>query len=288
MIQSRHTTLVSAAELAPQINDSTWRVFDCRHDLQHPQRGRSAYTQGHVPGAWFLHLDDDLSGPRTGRNGRHPLPDPDTLVRRLAACGVSATTQVVAYDEAGGAFAARLWWLLRWLGHDKVAVLDGGMPAWLRAGGALQSEVPACSSQQAGELRVNLRNELLVDVAYVQAHLKDGETVLLDARAGERFRGEVEPLDAVAGHIPGALNRDYRQNLDEQQYFRPAAELRAAFAHLLGARSPAVMVNSCGSGVTACHNLLAMEIAGLPGARLYAGSWSEWCADSSRPVATGA
>lgn len=281
---TRFTTLVGVSDLATHLENPAWRIFDCRHDLQNPQRGRDAYAAGHISGAYFLHLDEDLSGRKTGQNGRHPLPDPLILARRLAVCGVGEETQVVAYDDAGGAFAARLWWLLRWLGHEKVAVLDGGLSAWARAGGALQTSIPA---KVAGDLRVNLLLESSVNAAYVEAHLGDARMALLDARSGERFRGEVEPLDPVAGHIPGAINREYRDNLDAQQCFRPAAELRAAFTQLLGAHTPQTAVNSCGSGVTACHNLLAMEVAGLYGARLYAGSWSEWCADPGRPIAVG-
>lgn len=276
-------TLVSVQTLAEHIGDPTWRVFDCRHDLARPDAGEQAYREGHLPGARFLHLDRDLSGPRTGSNGRHPLPDPAALAAKLGQCGVSNSTQVVGYDDTGSMYAARLWWLLRWLGHDRVAVLDGGMPAWQRAGHDVTTEVPAVRPA-VFDWR---RREMPVDAAYLQAHLGDTSLLLLDGRGADRFRGENETLDPVAGHIPGAINRPFRLNLNPDGSFKSAEQLRREFAELLRDRSAKNVVAYCGSGVTACHNLLALELAGLHGARLYAGSWSEWCSDAQRPVATG-
>lgn len=277
--------LVSVDELVAHAGDPQWRVFDCRHDLGDTGYGEKAYLKGHVPGALFLHLDRDLSGAPTGRNGRHPLPDIETFAAKMAACGVGAQTQVVAYDNEGGVFAARLWWLLRWLGHENVAVLDGGLPGWKRAKQPLVTEIPCPAPAVFAPRDCGGR----VDVGHVLARLgSPDEMLLIDARSEERFAGENETLDPVAGHIPGAVNRFYFDNLDDAGvYFKPADELRAEFAALLAGRAAAAVVQQCGSGVTACHNLLAMEVAGLAGSRLYPGSWSEWCADPARPVAVG-
>ncbi len=275
-------TLIGASELARH-RDVGWRLFDCRHDLVQPEFGREAYRDGHIPGALHLHLDEDLSGPMTGKNGRHPLPDPQCLAEKLMSCGVGDDAQVVAYDDAGGMFAARLWWLLRWLGHDQVAVLDGGLQAWRGEGYPLTTEVPR---YPRGMLSVRLRQDW-VDAAYVLDHLHAPDMLVLDARSPDRFRGENESLDPVGGHIPGAVNRYFRDNLASDARFKPAGQLRAEFERLLGSRDPHTVVHQCGSGVTACHNLLAMEVAGLSGSRLYPGSWSEWCSDPVRPVATG-
>jgi thiosulfate/3-mercaptopyruvate sulfurtransferase len=272
--------LVSAEDLAAH---PEWRVFDCRHDLKNTEYGRLAYVRGHIPGALFLHLDEDLSGAKDGRNGRHPLPEVDDFARRMSACGVDATTQVVAYDNEGGIFASRLWWLLRWLGHDRVAVLDGGLAGWKRSKRALEEAVPVVAQRNF----TPHPQDMAVDVGQVLADLQSERMLIVDARSPERFRGENETLDPVGGHIPGAVNRFYFDNLDDDGcFFKSAAELRAEFDTLLAGRSAAQVVQQCGSGVTACHNLLAMELAGLAGSRLYPGSWSEWCADSSRPVAT--
>jgi len=259
-----------------------WRVFDCRHDLKNTGYGRDAYARGHIPGALFLHLDDDLSGPTNGSNGRHPLPSIEAFARRMSECGVDESTQVVAYDNEGGIFASRLWWMLRWLGHDQVAVLDGGLAGWRRSKRALEEQVPTVEPRKFAPRP----RDLTVGADAVLANLQSNRMLLLDARSPERFRGENETLDAVGGHIPGAMNRFYFDNLDDDGcFFKPVDELRAEFSALLGGRPPAQVVQQCGSGVTACHNLLAMELAGLAGSRLYAGSWSEWCADASRPVA---
>jgi thiosulfate/3-mercaptopyruvate sulfurtransferase len=277
------TTLVSCATLAAHLDDPDWRVFDCRHQLSDIEFGARAYAEGHLPGAFFMHLDRDLSSPMTGRNGRHPLPDPRVLADKLGAAGVSPATQVVVYDDAGGMVAGRLWWLLRWLGHDKVAVLDGGIGQWIKQGRPLTTDLPGSAPAVLVKTLAVCDSTLGADA--VLANIDGGDLVLVDARAADRFRGENETLDPVGGHIPGARNRFFRDNLDADGLFRPAAELRREFLALLAGAEPAQAVMYCGSGVSACHNLLAMEIAGLRGARLYAGSWSEWCSDAARPVA---
>lgn len=280
-----YTTLVSVDTLKEHLGNPDWVVLDVRHDLFKPNAGSDAYRAGHIPGALFAALDDDLSAPKNGRNGRHPLPDREALAERFRAWGVGPASQIVAYDAAGGQFAARLWWLARWLGHRAVALLDGGWPAWVAAGGATETGVPA---PVRGGFAVGASLAPLFVADDLLANLATGERIVVDARSGERYRGEVEPLDPVAGHIPGALNRPCAQNLDKDQRFKSPAQLREAFTSLLGDRAPASVVHQCGSGVTACHNLLAMELAGLTGSALYAGSWSEWVADPTRPVRTGA
>ncbi|MDA8257870.1 MAG: sulfurtransferase [Betaproteobacteria bacterium] len=273
--------LVTADELAAH---PEWRIFDCRHDLQNTEYGRTAYARGHIPGALFLHLDDDLSGAKDGRNGRHPLPDVADFARRMSACGVDETVQVVAYDNEGGIFASRLWWMLRWLGHDKVAVLDGGLAGWKRSKRALDESTPAVATR----IFTPRPQPLAVDVGQVLAGRGSPQMLIVDARSPERFRGENETLDPVGGHIPGAVNRFYFDNLDDAGcFFKSPEELRGEFAALLAGRPANQVVQQCGSGVTACHNLLAMELAGLSGSKLYPGSWSEWCADPARPVARG-
>ncbi len=259
-------------------------MVDCRHDLSNPQFGASAYADGHIPGAVFLSLDNDLSGPLTGNNGRHPLPDAARLMQRLGALGIDNHTQIVAYDDTGGMYAARLWWLLRWLGHDKVAVLDGGLQAWQEAGQALDSQTPA---RQPTSFHGSPQISKHIDATSLWSELQHGHVRLIDARSPDRFRGENETLDPVGGHIPGAINRFFRDNLDETGRFMPAEALRQAFTRLMGDFAADAVVHQCGSGVTACHNLLAMEHVGLTGSRLYPGSWSEWCADPSRQIATG-
>jgi thiosulfate/3-mercaptopyruvate sulfurtransferase len=282
-MSASYSTLIGALELAQRLRDPDWVVFDCRFDLADPAFGRQAYAASHVPGAFFLDLDEDLSGSKTGTNGRHPLPDPAQLAARLEASGVGNHTQVVAYDDAGGMFAARLWWLLRWLGHHRVAVLDGGLHAWLATGQALDEALP---EPRAATYALALRPDR-VDAQYVRQHLDRPDMVLIDARSPDRFRGENEMLDPVGGHIPGAINRFFRDNFDAHGCFKQASVLREEFGALIGAHSPRQVVHQCGSGVTACVNVLAMEAAGLSGSRLYAGSWSEWCADPSRPLARG-
>lgn len=278
------TTLVTVTELAAHLDDPAWVVCDCRHDLADYEAGRRAYRASHIPGARHLHLDEDLSGPKTGTNGRHPLPHPVTLVLRLGALGIDNGKQIVAYDASGGCYAARLWWMLRWMGHTRAAVLDGGWDAWIAAGKPVTTALPVIS---VTSFTPNPQPQLAVDAAFIAAHLDRPGIGIIDARSPDRFRGENETLDPVAGHIPGARNRFFKLNLEADGRFKPAAVLHREFIALLGDRSASNVVHQCGSGVTACHNLLAMEIAGFPGSRLYPGSWSEWVSDRSRPVATG-
>ena len=274
------STLISCEELARHLDDPEWRVFDCRHQLSDVGYGEKAYAQGHLPGAVFMHLDRDLSGPMNGRNGRHPLPDPQLLAGKMGAAGVGRQTQVVVYDDDGGMYAVRLWWLLRWMGHDRVAVLDGSIRLWISQGRPLTTDVPKCIPAL---FKVELR-DWVVTYDELAAKMDANDFCLIDARGPDRFRGENETMDPVGGHIPGARNRFFRDNLDAGA-FRPAAELRQEYLGVLAGVEPSQAVMYCGSGVTACHDLLAMEIAGLSGARLYAGSWSEWCANPRRPVA---
>lgn len=275
------TTLISHDELARHLDDAEWIVCDCRHDLADYEAGRRAYAQGHIPGARFVHLDEDLSGPKTGVNGRHPLPHPLTLALRLGALGIDSDKQIVAYDASGGCFAARMWWMLRWVGHTRVAVLDGGWQAWSGAGHPVAAERP---SVRHTTYTLRPQPDLAVDSVYVAAHLDDTEVALIDARSAERFHGKGETLDPVAGHIPGAINRFFQLNLDAKGCFKPPDDLRSELVGVLRDCDPRGVIHQCGSGVTACHNLLAMEHAGLTGSRLYPGSWSEWVSDRSRPV----
>lgn len=275
-------TLIEPAELTPHLRDPRWVIVDCRFDLADPDAGRRGYDQGHIPGAVYAHLDNDLSGPRTSASGRHPLPDPQVLAATLGGWGISADSIVVAYDDRSGAMAARLWWLLRWLGHDAVAVLNGGLAAWRQAGLPLDT---APAEPTPARFVAQPRPELIAEADEL---LSAGDRLrLLDARAAPRFRGEVEPIDPVAGHIPGAVNHPFDRNLDADGRFLPRERLAEALRSALGGAPPAQVVSSCGSGVTACHTLLALEHVGLTGARLYPGSWSEWIRDPSRPVARG-
>ncbi len=277
------TPLIGAEELATAIDRCV--VVDCRHDLMNPRAGSDAYAAAHIPGAHFLHQDHDLAGPKNGRNGRHPLPDREALAARLRGLGLRRGQMLVAYDGQGGMYAARLWWLARWLGHDSVAVLDGGLPAWQAAGLPVSVDTPATPAP--GDFAAGEPLTSTVDAATILGAIGSTALCVIDARAGERYRGETEPMDPVAGHIPGALNRPFAQNLRPDGRFKPAPVLRAEFAALLAGRDPAGLVHQCGSGVTACHNLLAMSVAQLPAGALYPGSWSEWCADPARPVARG-
>jgi thiosulfate/3-mercaptopyruvate sulfurtransferase len=279
------TTLITAAELAAlQSAGPAPVLIDTSFDLADTDAGERRYRVSHLPGSHYLHLDRDLSAAKTGRNGRHPLPERAAFARTVAALGIAPATQVVVLDGQGGVYAARLWWMLRWLGHREVAVLDGGIAAWQRGGGALTAEpTPLPEAGPPYPERPSLAPR--IDAAGVAA--RPPRRAVLDARSGERFRGEAEPIDPVAGHIPGALNRFHRDNLGEGGVFKATAALRAEFAALLGDRAPDEVIHSCGSGVTACHNLLAMEHAGLAGSLLYPGSWSEWSADPARPIARG-
>jgi len=278
-----HTTLISTGLLETHLNDSSWLIADCRYNLNDEPLGRRLYLASHVPGAVFVNLAHDLAATRTGTNGRHPLPAPEVMAETFARLGIGNATQVIAYDQDAGAFASRLWWMLRYLGHDAVAVLDGGFARWTREGrgvrGGNETRTPATFTPR-------LRKDMRVTVDDVVAHLGDGSTLLVDARSPERFDGNPDPLDNVYGHIPGARNRFYRHNVAADGTLRPASELKTEFERVLGGRRANDVVMYCGSGVTACHNLLAMERAGLRGAKLFAGSWSEWEADPARPVET--
>ncbi len=278
-----YSTLIDGATLEQHLGDPGWCVVDLRHQLSDPAYGERAYAALHIPGAVFLHLDRDLSGPMTGTNGRHPLPDLHSLAAKLGGAGIGNDTQVVVYDDAQGMIAGRLWWLLRLLGHDKVAFLDGGFPLWQAEGRPLSAEVPARPA--AGFVAVPTTLADKVDADWLLGNLEAPELCLIDARGPDRFRGENETIDPVAGHIPGARNRCFKDNIEADGRFKPAAVLRSEYLALLAGCDPKDVVVQCGSGVSACLNLLAMEVAGLHGARLYPGSWSEWCSDASRPVA---
>jgi thiosulfate/3-mercaptopyruvate sulfurtransferase len=275
------TTVISTAELAAHLDDPQWIVFDCRFDLADTGAGRREYAQSHIAGARYAHLDADLSGAKTGANGRHPLPDPQEFSAKLAGFGLSKGMQAVAYDASGGYYAARLWWMLRWVGHTHSAVLDGGWKAWLAAGLPVTAQLPAVTG---GDFNGTART-IAVDTDFVLGRIGQAGDLVIDARSADRFRGENETLDPVGGHIPGALNRFFKYNLDADGRFKAAAELHEEFSELIGTVEPARVIHQCGSGVTACHNLLAMEIAGLTGSKLYPGSWSEWCSDPRRPIA---
>ncbi|ABF09497.1 sulfurtransferase [Cupriavidus metallidurans] len=282
------TPLITATELDQLRAAGKPRVvvFDCSFDLTNPAAGRDSYQQGHIPGAYYLHLDNELSGPKTGLSGRHPLPDAELFAARLRVLGVDDDTLVVAYDGQGSMYAARLWWMLRWIGHAAALVLDGGRNAWVAAGLPLEHGATA-EPEIGGNLMRRASLVKTVDADALVANLSQPSLLVVDARAADRFRGENETLDPVGGHIPGAANRFFKDNLTADGYFKPADQLRADFGQVFTGKAPAQTVMQCGSGVTACHNLLALEVAGLTGAALYPGSWSEWCADPKRPVATG-
>jgi thiosulfate/3-mercaptopyruvate sulfurtransferase len=279
-----HRTLITAESLSGMLGDPRLRIFDCRFDLARPEAGLERYEDEHLPGATYADLNRDLSAPPTPATGRHPLPSPAAFEARLRAWGVNHDSLVVAYDDGNAMYAARLWWMLRWLGHAQVRVLDGGLRRWMQLGLPLDESVPA---HAAGNFLAHPRPALAVDAARVLEASRDASFRILDARAPERYRGEVEPIDAVAGHVPGARNHPFTSSLGADGRFLSAAELRAAFLERLEGVPADHAIAMCGSGVTACHLLLAMERAGLAGGLLYAGSWSEWSRDPSRPVARG-
>jgi thiosulfate/3-mercaptopyruvate sulfurtransferase len=283
------TTLIGAAALRDLVGKPEIAIIDCRFDLMNPEGGRRAYLDGHIPGARYADLNTDLSAPISATSGRHPLPAPDDFARALARLGVGSDTQVIAYDDSAGAFAARAWWMLRWMGHPAAAVLDGGIKAWVSEGGALQSGEPEPLPPVASgrHLSAQANTAAVIATAELQQRLSDPAFLLIDARAGERYAGTVEPIDAVAGHITGAVNQPFSSNLGADGRFLPAPVLRQVWGRRLAGRSPTQVAAMCGSGVTACHNLLSMEVAGFQGAQLYAGSWSEWIRDPRRPIARG-
>jgi len=274
------STLVSTGEL--EKNLPRWRVFDCRHDLAKPDLGEQQYREGHIRGALFAHLERDLSGRKTGSNGRHPLPEPQDFEKWLEKTGLTPKDQAVCYDAGNGSMAARLWWMLRWIGHDKVAVLDGGFAKWTKEGRPVTIDVPLFTPFN---YPIKVRQDSAVNAAIVEKNLH--KLLLLDARAPVRYRGEQEPIDPVAGRIPGAKNRFNMDNLSSEGTFKPASLLKQEFEAVLAGSSPSEVIHYCGSGVAACHNLLAMEIAGLKGGKLYPGSWSEWARDPKRPQERG-
>ena len=275
--------LINTENLSTHLRDPAWVIFDCRHDLFDLAKGERQYREGHIPGAHFASVDTDLSGEKNGTNGRHPLPSPAAFTAFLARHGVSNASTIVAYDDVGGQFASRLWWMARWIGLTNVLLLDGGISKWVADGRALSTDVPAPAPTP---LRGEADPLLLWSAADVLVHLGDDSTTLLDARAAERYRGETEPIDPVAGHIPNALNRFYKANLHADLTFRPVDDIRNEFTDLIKQKRPDQVVHYCGSGVTACANLFAMEYAGLRGSKLFAGSWSEWVSDPDRPVVT--
>ena len=283
-------TLISAPQLAQRLGEPGLAVLDCRFDLTRPQWGEQAYAEARIPGALYAHLERDLSSPPSSATGRHPLPSPAALAESFGRWGIGAHTQVVAYDQGPGAYAARLWWLLRWMGQERAAVLDGGLAAWEAQGLPLERGAPApaapCRFHGQPDPRMLARTEE-IEQAVASGRLERREILLIDARGADRFAGENETLDPIAGHIPGAVNLPFAANL-EGGSFLPPAMLRRRFLQALAGRAPESAICMCGSGVTACHNLLALSVAGLSGARLYAGSWSEWIRDPRRPVTRGA
>ncbi len=282
-----YTTLIEPAELAARTDDTDWAVLDCRFELLRPEAGANAYAQGHVPHAIYAHLEHDLSGPVTPTSGRHPLPALEAFVATLGRWGIDENVQVIAYDQNNGAHASRLWWLLRWVGHLRVAVLNGGFAAWQQAGLPVSQQTGVRQPRRFGihPARATLVSTVELEKLQRGGQLVSGERTLIDARSADRFAGQNETLDPVAGHIPGAKNHPFAHNVDAQGRFLPAASLRAKWLETLQGKPPTTAIAMCGSGVTACHNLLALEVSGLPGAGLYAGSWSEWIRDPERPVA---
>jgi thiosulfate/3-mercaptopyruvate sulfurtransferase len=276
--------LISTDELAAKIGDSNCVIFDCRHDLFDAGKGERLYREGHVPGAIYANVDTDLSGEKSGTNGRHPLPPPAAFTAFLARNGVTNTSKIIAYDDVGGQFASRLWWLARWIGLTDVSLLDGGVSKWVTDGHALSRDVPV---PKPAALRGHADPMMALNADEVEAGLKIASTTLIDARAPERYRGEVEPIDPVAGHIAGAKNRFYKENLNTDLTMRAPAEISAAFLSIMNAPKANEVIHQCGSGVTACANIFAMEYAGLKGSKLYAGSWSEWITDPARPIVKG-
>ena len=291
-ISTPFTTLISATQLQALLDNKVpCMVFDCSCDLMQPETGPTQYREAHIPGAVYAHLDNALSAKgdrsmtRAASGGRHPLPARDVFASWLGSVGFDNSMQAVVYDRQGANYCGRLWWMLKWLGHENVAVLDGGFQAWQAAGGAVASGEESVRPATPFELGDSLVQ--LVDITAVVSHLGKPSQTIVDARGAPRFKGEVEPIDPVAGHIPGALNRPFNQNIGADGRFKEAATLRAEFTALLGQRNAAEVVHHCGSGVSAVPNILAMEIAGLGRTALFAGSWSEWCSDPSRPVAQG-
>lgn len=279
-----YQTIISVKDLNNNLGTKNWFIFDCRFLLKDPEGGLKKFNQGHIPGAQFADMDKDLASPMTATSGRHPLPDPNEFIKKLQSWGLNNSSQIICYDDMSGAFAARMWWLLKWLGHNDVAVLDGGIDKWTASGLALEKDV---KQQEAGTFSGQANNAMWVDVEFVQKELEKNKINLLDARSDERFTAKDTKTDPVAGHVPGAISFPFAGNLSKQGVFLSADELQQRFAPIVSNTKNKEVINMCGSGVTACHNLLAMSIAGQPLTRLFVGSWSEWIKDKSRPVATG-
>lgn len=279
-----HDKIVSTSELAAHLADPDWIILDCQHDLINHAFGRESYAKEHIPGAHFVSMEDDMAGVKTGRNGRHPLPTPDALVATFSRLGITAGRQVVAYDSSQNNYAGRVWWTLRWLGFKSVAVLDGGLGKWKAESRPLTAEVPA---PRPASFSGTPDDSMRVSADAILASIGKPGMKVVDARAADRYSGAAETIDPVGGHIPGALLRFWKENINPDGTYKNPEVLRAEFQRLLGSTPPSEVVHQCGSGVSACNNMVAMEMAGLPGARLYVGSWSEWCSDPSRPVATG-
>ena len=279
------TTLISTAALAAHLADPAFTIVDCRFKLDDVDWGGAEWTRSHIPGAMYAHLDRDLSGPKTGTNGRHPLPDIATIATTFGRLGITSGRQVVAYDQDNGMFASRLWWLLRWLGHDAVAVLDGGLARWIAEGRPVST---APDRHEPALFTPAPRGSMTVSATDVESHREEATWRVIDSRAPERYRGEVEPMDPVAGHIPGAANHFFQWNIDEDGIFRTPEDLRMRLGRVVGDVPAERIICYCGSGVQASQNLLALEHAGIVGAKLYPGSWSEWVSDRKRPVATSA
>lgn len=275
-----YQTIVSTQTLVAQLNDPDWVILDCRFDIMDTKKGLKAFQKEHIPSAQYISLNDDMASPATATSGRHPLPNPKTLSDKLASYGVSHSSQIIVYDDANNAIAARLWWLLRWLGHSSVAVLDGGLKKWCAEGSPLTDVV---EQPPRGDFKGTPDDNMWLATEQIESLLNHSDATIIDARAEERFSGEEETVDSIGGHIPGAINNPLTDNLDSQDCFLPPEVLHEQFKAL---KKP-YTVHSCGSGVTACHNLLAMEIAGLNGSKLYVGSWSEWIRSPDRPIETG-
>lgn len=281
--------LISARGLQERLADPSSQciLFDCRSDLLDPEAGQKAYEEAHIPGAFFADMNSDLSGPKNGLNGRHPLPTPESWAKTRAKWGLMPNREVVIYDDHGAMFAARMWWMLTSCGHTHVQILDGGLAAWKANGGSLTNDIPTLPSSSINPESLKMDFQGLVLMDEVHTNLKEKKYSVIDARSNDRFRGENETIDPIGGHIPGAVNRFFKDNLDATGTFKSPAQLKEEFLAILD-REPRSIIHQCGSGATACHNLFAMELAGLPGARIYAGSWSEWCAHATNPIAKGA
>ncbi len=279
-----YQTIISVEDLNKNINNQDWFVFDCRFMLKDPHSGLQKFSLGHIPGAQFADMDNDLAAPMTPTSGRHPLPNPDELIKKLQSWGLNNSSQVICYDDMSGAFAARMWWLLKWLGHENVAVLDGGIDLWTGSGLELETDV---KKRTTGTFSGHANNNMWVDVEFVKQEIAQNNITLLDARSEERYTAKDTKTDPVAGHVPGAISIPFSGNLSKQGVFLSKGELQTRFAAMVNNAEKKEVVNMCGSGVTACHNLLAMSVADLPMTRLFVGSWSEWIKDKSRPVAIG-